>query len=130
MGNKKKSNKECPYFLTCPDDSPTKVAGLGWRFAYTVFAWFILGYGITGGNSFFVSLTLFAVPLLMDYLKFRPKTTWRIGLKSFGVLFSSLWVLIGLVGMSGILKIVIVNEELHFKVSEKFIALSGYHFQH
>lgn len=124
MKNKKGNLDRCPY-STCPNDEPTKVATLGWRSVFTLFGWFILGHGIVEGSGFFVSLTLFTAPLLIDYLKFRPEDKWRLTLRRFGGLLSGIWILVGLLGMSSILVVNNIEKVRYIRVSDDFIALSG-----
>ena len=60
MSGKKQSSgkgKPCPYYEECPvrlhplsaTDNPNMAAHLGFRFLYTLVAWFVLGYNVTEG---------------------------------------------------------------------------------
>lgn len=123
MSNKEK--QPCESCLTCPPDDPTKIAHLGWRFFITLFAWFILGLGISPGGNFFVSLILFSIPLLVDYLKFKPKEGWRKKLRRIGIILSGFWFFIGMIGLGSIVYIKNDNGLILLKVSRDFITLRG-----
>lgn len=118
---------DCPYAM-CAQDDPTKIATLGWRFAFILFGWIILGKGIAPGNSFFTSLTLLASPLFIDYLKFRPRNKIRIILRNLGLISSSVWMFFGFLGMGNILFVNIIGNESYVKVSSDFIILSNLQF--
>jgi Fe2+ transport system protein B len=107
-------------------DNPTKAATLGWRAAYTVIAWIILGQGIKAGQGFFVALTLFSMPLLMDYMRFNPNTKVRLYVRNAGIIISLLWVIIGFIGLCGPLGIENINEQLSIAVSNDFIVGKGF----
>ncbi|OAJ75258.1 hypothetical protein AYJ08_05040 [Brevibacillus sp. SKDU10] len=109
-----------------PPDQPTIFNHLWARFVYILIAWVILGMGINEG--FFTSLTLFYVPLFLDYLKFDRKTYIRKWVKVCGIFTSAFWAIMGFVGTSGILKVVTEDGRLMGMVSEKYIIFSGASF--
>lgn len=115
----------CPLINNCPADKPTMVAGLGWRFFYTMLAYAVLGQGILPGTGFFVSLTLFTIPLFMDYIKFTPDTKFRGALKFFGMVYSGYCGLIGIFGLMGILIIGLNHNELYLGISPNYIVAKG-----
>ena len=55
--NKQKFSKQCPLYDVCnvrlhplaATDKPNRVAHLGFRFLYTLIAWFVLGFKINEG---------------------------------------------------------------------------------
>lgn len=116
---------KCPManHCMCVDDDPNQLAHLGFRFAYTCIAWFILGMGISEGTSFFVSIALFAMPLLMDYLKFNPRDKMRIRIKTIEIIVVGFWVIVGVLGSFGVFEIIKLNGEFILKTSDKFIAM-------
>lgn len=116
--------KHCPY-LACPTDSPTKVAHMGWRFVYTIVAWFVLQYGVIAGSGFNVSLTLFTIPLLMDYLRFTPADKGRKVLRIVGIATSASWAAIGFLGLIGIFSISNINGALSLISSKTNLVLQG-----
>ena len=75
---KKRQAESCPYYDSCSlrihplstMDSPNMAAHLGFRFLYTLLAWFVLGDNVTEG--FFVSMFFFVLPVFMDCVKFTP----------------------------------------------------------
>jgi hypothetical protein len=118
----------CP-FSSCPKDRPTKIAGLGWRFGYTLIAWIILGFGITEGNTFFVALLLFSIPLLMDYLKFKPVTMIRFVFCKVGVFVTGFWAIFGFLGLCGIFYVILDKNTLYIRVTDAYIDYKGLSFE-
>lgn len=116
-----------PYRI-CHQDRLSSFAHLGWRAALTLFTWFILGFGINTGNGFFVSLMLFATPLLFDYLRFKT-WGWRTLLKRLEIIFSFSWFFIGIIGLVGILYIERLEGVFYIKVSSSFIAFHSISLQ-
>ena len=103
------------------NDTPTKVKFLGWRFAYTFFAYVITGLGITNGNSFFTQITLFVLPLFMDYFRYMPDTKGREKLQIIGICVTGFWLLTGLIGVFGILELVSLQKGVFVQLSQKYI---------
>lgn len=83
-------NRRILMFPTASADTPNAFAHLGFRFCYTVIAWFVLGRGINE-TSFFVSLNLFVVPILMDCLKFTPTTRVRMYIRRAEISVCGFW---------------------------------------
>lgn len=111
----------CPNLLRV-DDEPTKVAGLGFRVVYTLIAWILLGNNVVQGNGFFMSLILFAAPLFVDYVQFKPlDNNFRKWLKAIGMGISILWIIIGAIGLGDILNIQLVRGINYIKVSDTFV---------
>lgn len=122
---KKSKNALLTKHPTCIDDSPNKLAHLGVRFAYTCIAWVMLGVGVSVGNAFFVSIFLFALPLLMDYFKFDPEHKIRKWFKRLEILIVGFWALMGIFGAFGAFEIVKIEVGLVACSSDKFIALKN-----
>lgn len=125
MGKRAKKHNRCPLAENCAADRPTAVVGLGWRVLYTVMAWVVLGAGIMPGNGFFVSLVLFSMPLLMDYLRFDPDTKRRRRLRYLGIGFSVFCAMTGFFGLAGIFGVELVQNELCFVVAKNYIVAKG-----
>lgn len=119
------SDKLCCPISLCPQDDPTKLNHLGWKFALTLCTWVILGYGVNPGNGFFVSLELFSIPLLADYLKFKPYESKRKKCRNIGIVISGAWGIIGFFGLAGILVIKNVNNTLMCAVSSQYLVLKN-----
>ena len=111
MGNKKQSSgkgKPCPYYEECPvrlhplsaTDNPNMAAHLGFRFLYTLVAWFVLGFNVNEG--FFVSMFFFVLPVFMDCIKFTPLVKLRVWIKRFEVFFTGVALFISSLGVFGI----------------------------
>lgn len=125
MNNEDQSMK-CPLKGACvAPDKPTKCANLNFRFVYTLIAWLVLGLGIAPGISFFSSMILFSLPLLMDYCKFRPDNGWRLYLRNFAFSSCLFWVILGICGLVGILSVKDMNHLLLIRVSDNYIILKG-----
>lgn len=101
-------------------DTPNILAHLGVRFLYTLIAWFILGMGIKEG-SFFVSLNLFVIPILMDCWKFLPCTTIRSRIRNAELLICWTWCLFSVLGMMGIFIITKVGDSYFLGTAKDFI---------
>ena len=105
---KKRRYKNCPYYDACPlrihplsaMDSPNMAAHLGFRFLYTLIAWFVLGYNVTEG--FFVSMFFFVLPVFMDCVKFTPLKKSRRLIKIAEVIISGFLLFISVLGVFGI----------------------------
>ena len=105
-GNEKKSRvKSCPHYDRCSlrlhplsaTDNPNMAAHLGFRFLYTLLAWFILGYNVTEG--FFVSMFFFVLPVFMDCVKFTPLKKSRKWIKKAQVAVSGALLVISALGV-------------------------------
>ena len=103
--DKKKRNKICPYYDDCSlrihplsaMDNPNMAAHLGFRFLYTLLAWFILGYNVTEG--FFISMFFFVLPVFMDCVKFKPLKKSRKWIKKIQLTFSGILLFISALGV-------------------------------
>ncbi|WP_156040127.1 hypothetical protein [Alicyclobacillus macrosporangiidus] len=104
-------------------DKPTKFAHLGFRIIYTFISWVVLGKSVVEGQSFFVSVFLFAIPLLMDYLKFD--TSDRRWIRNTGIAVSMVWVVFSLMGLFGVLSIVSTKMGFVVMVSKDYIQFAG-----
>lgn len=117
MSGKKQSTgrgKPCPYYEECPVrlhplsamDNPNMAAHLGFRFLYTLVAWFVLGYNVSEG--FFVSMFFFVLPVFMDCIKFKPLTKLRMLIKRVEILFAGILLFISSLG---VFRIYVLNNE-------------------
>ena len=111
MNGKKQSSdkgKTCPYYDKCPVrlhplsamDSPNMAAHLGFRFLYTLIAWFVLGFKVNEG--FFVSMFFFVLPVFMDCVKFTPLIKLRRWIKYVEVVLTGMALFFSLLGVFGI----------------------------
>lgn len=114
--------------IISPDDKPTVFAHLGWRVAYTLVACLLLGKGVREGSGFFVSLLLFAFPLLLEYLRFQPKEKLRQWYRRICIIISACWVVVGIIGLTGVLEIYHFNNEFGVRVSYDYIVFPGFSF--
>jgi len=124
--NDKKGNKGNQDVIVLYSDKPTQFAHLGWRIAYTIIAWIILGQEISPGQSFFVSLILFSTPLAMEYLRFRPKAKFRKIIRLVGIMITGTWIIFGFIGMAGILEVIKSGNNLFVTFSKDFILNGTY----
>ncbi|MBY6835793.1 hypothetical protein HYH34_17365, partial [Clostridium botulinum] len=66
----KKNDQICPKLLEGNDTNIfSDKLSLGFRAIYSIIAWGLLGMSIPIGNSYFISILLFIIPLCMDYIK-------------------------------------------------------------
>ena len=111
---KKKRGRTCPYYDDCSlrlhplsaTDNPNMAAHLGFRFFYTLLAWFILGYNVAEG--FFVSMFFFVLPVFMDCVKFTPLKKLRKRIKMAQVTVSGMLLFISVLG---VFKIYLLSNE-------------------
>ncbi len=106
--------------LMASADIPNAFAHLGVRFCYTFVAWIVLGKGINE-TSFFVSLNLFVIPILMDCLKFSPTTKIRICIRAVELIVCSFWFVFSVLGMMGVFVVAISEEQYILKTATDFI---------
>lgn len=92
-------NKQCTNCIRkLTSDKPTKLSNLGFRVLYTAAGWWWLGYGVSEGSTFFVSLGLFILPLLIDYISFSPPEKMRKYLKGFQITLCVISLLLAYLG--------------------------------
>ena len=109
MSNSKEKKKErgkiCPHYDGCPrrihplsaTDNPNMAAHLGFRFLYTILAWFILGYKVNEG--FFISMFFFVLPVFMDCVKYTPLKKLRAYIKMISVSATGLLLFLSILGV-------------------------------
>lgn len=124
-----KRKKAQPIYIKCnkceQGDKPTVWANNGWRVGYTFVCWIWLGAGITEGNAFFISLGMFSLPLLVDYLSFKTSDTLRQKIKWMQIAFCTFFCLIGILGGFECLTIIKVGNILMVQSTNKHILLQN-----
>lgn len=128
---KQSVERDCPMYDYCnirlhplaSADRPNMVAHLGFRVIYTFIAWMVLAKGISE-SAFFVSVFLFALPVLMDCLKFTSTEKARRWIMWGEIAVSGCWCIIALLGMLGILLVQEVNGLLMISTSTEFIGFN------
>ena len=108
-------------------DSPNKFGSLKFRAIYTAISFLVLGFNQGEGNSFFLSLLMFSVPLLYDNMRFSPVEKSRQIIKSAFVTVLFCQIAVGISGMIGIVDCILIDE-LKVVVSNKYIAFQGISF--
>lgn len=108
-------------YLLAPRDKPKTNAALGVRVVLTVVAWLVLAFKVQPGSGYFVSLFLFATPLIVDYVAFEPdgilrKLCWKIAIAAAGI-----WAVIGFMGGIGLIAIENTANGLVISSSSDFI---------
>lgn len=103
------------------NDTPTKYAHLGWRVLCTFLSWVLLGQSISAGSTFFASVAVFVLPLLLDYYKYTTTHKARkiINLIAKGV--NWLFLMCAFLGMAGIIVIRNQDNELIIETAETFV---------
>lgn len=101
------SDSECPFFEDCNirlgvterQDNTWALVHLTVRLIYTIMAWAFLAKGIS--TTFFVSLFLFVVPVLMDCAQFGLEGWSRRGIIKYETLVCLLWTVFAFLGLIG-----------------------------
>ena len=99
----------CPYFENCDVRLGRAeyiarfqaLIHLGVRFIYTIIAWSVLAKGVSS-TSFFVSLFLFVVPVLMDCVQFGFAGWSREWVVCIELVTCVLWLVFASLGLAGI----------------------------
>lgn len=113
-------NRRVLLYPTASADMPNAFAHLGFRFCYTVIAWFVLGKGINE-TSFFVSLNLFVVPIFVDCLRFSPTTKIRKYIRRAELFVCGFWFLFSVLGMMGVFIVTKLGDQYLLSTAEDFI---------
>lgn len=131
----KQCHPECAITeYICPktsevDDEPLKIPSLGIRIGISILGWVLLGFNPSEGSGFFTSLMLFALPLLVDYIKFKPTTNFRNFVRFSGIVISFIWIIFSFIGLSGLITVKLLDNEAYIYVSNSFITLKGVNFK-
>lgn len=94
------------------------------RVIYTFLAWFVLGKGISS-STFFVSMFLFVFPILLDYLQFYFSGWSRRWLLNAEVLICTIWFMVSLTGLTGVLTVQIEDSHYIISAASDFIGFQG-----
>lgn len=113
----------CPHLLKV-DDEPTQYAGLGFRAVLAVMGWIVFGFS-NGGQDLKNSLFLYATPLLLDYMRFRPTTTYRKVLRNIGIVTTGFIVCIVILSFIGGLQCPKIQTDVVLQISDDFIILKN-----
>lgn len=92
-------------YLLVPRDKPKAHAALGWRVIVIVIAWVVLAWRVEPGTGYFVSLFLFATPLIVDYTSFEPDDRLRKWCHNVAIGAAIVWAFIGFMGGVGLFAI-------------------------
>ena len=127
--NKNKGKDTCAYAQVCEqyglpayEDRHETHSYLGWRVVGTMLAWLILGKAVSG-DTFFVACFLFAYPILLDCIKFKPVNELCRIIKWAEVAVSIAWLLFSFLGMAGIFTFA-ENSNSIIKTADDFIIFS------
>ena len=112
----------CPYDRPsfANDDRTSVFAHLGARAGFTTLAWIALMKGVVPGQSFFTGLSMLAMSLLFDYLKFSPQTAFRRNIVWMGYVFTLFWLMVGITGLFQVITIVKGPDGLFITGTEDF----------
>ena len=94
-------------------------AHLGFRFLYTLIAWFVLGFKVNEG--FFVSMFFFVLPVFMDCVKFTPLIKLRRWIKYVEVVLTGMALFFSLLGVFGIYTL--KNETGTWQITSENVAI-------
>ncbi|MED0672021.1 hypothetical protein P4S95_17725 [Aneurinibacillus aneurinilyticus] len=98
-------------------DTPTTFAHPGWRSAYTLVSWIILGITLSTGNSLFVGLMMLACGLFFDYAKFTPVSKFRFWSKVIGCWWAGILFIVNLSAAFGAATVENIENQPYFKVA-------------
>ena len=96
---------------------------IGGRFIYTVVAWFVLALDVSP-TSFFVSLFLFILPILMDCISFGYKGWSKEKTIRIETAICMFWATFAILGLFGIFVVVPNHGALCIVTSKSFIGFS------
>ncbi len=103
------------------NDHPTKYAHLGWRFIISFLSWILLGMNISEGRSFFTSLAIFILPLLVDYYRYEPIGKLRKLMTDIAKGVNWLFMIVACLGLFGVVGISDVEGTLCLVTAGDFV---------
>lgn len=110
-------------------DKPNKLAGLGWRVVFATLSWWCLGLGLTEGDAFFVSIAMYIIPLLVEYISFTPKETYRNIFRWFQIIVCIIFGVIAFLGISDGITVANIDNNLFIIPMDTHIILKGLEFK-
>lgn len=111
------------------DDEPTRFNSPSLRVLINVLSAGILGINFSQiTNGYFVTMMIFAIPILLDYFRFKPAVKLRRAIYHVGKALVILVTLICLFGIVGVLTIVSLDDTPHIMVRADYVIASGFHF--
>lgn len=125
MGQNNQSNDTNKEINNANDVEFVKKFSLGFRIAYAVIAWLLLGLQVPTGTSWFISIILYQVPFLIDYLSFKALSTKRLWIKRIEVIYSLVIVGLSFLGCAGLFVIVQNEGNPFIQINAGYIALRG-----
>ena len=94
------------------------------RMVYTIVAWAVLAKSISS-TTFFVSLFLFVVPILMDCVSYSFVTWSRKWIIKLEIFICVICFLFALFGLANIFEVILVDEVYFISTSKDFIGFQG-----
>lgn len=116
----KKNIRTVPDDVLC-NDNPTKYAHLGMRVLCALLSWFFLGLGINEGGAFFSAVTIYIMPLLLDYYKYEPQAAIRCTITYLAKSINWIFLISSMLGLFGVFSIVNYNGVQFITTSTDFI---------
>lgn len=108
-------------------DEPTPLADLGFRVLWTAVSVLILGYCPldSGNNTIFSAYFMFSLPMLKEYMSYKPQNTFRKIIRGIEIIWHSLISMISFLGLVDVLRLVKVNDTLNIQISPDYVIFSG-----
>lgn len=108
-------------------DEPTPFADLGFRVLWTAVSVLILGYCPldSGGNTVFSAYLMFSIPMLKEYMSYKPEATIREMFRRIEIIWHSSISIISFLGLVDVLRLVKVNDTLNIQISPNYVIFSG-----
>lgn len=122
------SKEVCPL-IDGLEGANNRKFNFGFQIIYSIITLSILGNNNIEGNNFFIQLTLFSTPLLLEYSNYKSKNKINNNIYKFQKVIFAIATVIGLVGTFGdALRISIINNTTYIEVSKDFFILKGSRF--
>ncbi|MPM57142.1 hypothetical protein SDC9_103963 [bioreactor metagenome] len=111
------------------NDEPTRFNSPAVRVLINVLSAGILGINFSQiTNGYFVTMLIFAIPILLDYFRFRPTVKLRRLIYNVGKALVIIVTLICLFGIVGVFTIESLDNTPHIMVRTDYVIASGFHF--
>lgn len=110
------------------NDEPTQFNNPWVRVIINVISAAILGINFDQiNNSYFVAMIIFTIPILLDYLRFRPAEKLRRLFHFIGKCLVFIVLFISVLGIVGVFSIESFDDNPHILVQEGYVIASGFH---
>lgn len=99
------------------------------RIVYAVVAWFLLGLKIPTGSSWFISILLYQIPFLIDYISFTVSDKYSKKIRGIEIAYSLIIIVISFVGCAGAFEVIKDGKVDMLQINSDFVTLKGNSFR-